>query len=1003
MRQSHSRRRLLASSVIASIAFAGALGTGAALAQEEDEEERAAQPQDQIVVVGSRLRRDVFNSPAPIQVITNEEVTLAGFASTSEVLQGTAVSGGTAQINNAFGGYVVDGGPGANTLSLRGLGATRTLVLLNGRRVAPAGSRGSVGSADLNVLPSSLIERIEILRDGASSVYGSDAVAGVVNIVTRSDLDGVVLSAQHNHPMDAGGAGYQSRLSIAAGTSGERWRVGGSFEYYNREELTYRDRQNAGFLSCPIDGWTDGSQYIDPLTGQPKCWGIDSGGVTINTIGTAATAGVPAPGNPTLAAYNRWRPNSAVTTGLVGFEGVSGGDLNVRDTFADYMLDNTILSPVEIHTAYFEGSYDLRALGNAEVYGEFLFNRRDSSQTGSRQLSLDYFVGSPLIPANIAALGPFALNQGLSPTSGPNANALVQARAFIGFGNYESWQTVDFAKGVAGIRGDFILPGWNYDVHVSTTRSESTYTSEQFLTDRLRNSLDVVAAPANTPASLTRGGFTCRVNVTAPGENCVPAPFLNTQTIGGDLPQDWVNYFVQNVTGTTVYTETVISGGIDGTLFTLPAGDVQAFFGAEWREGEIDDTPGIDSQTGNTYGFSTAAITRGSDSVWEVFGEVEVPLLANAPLAEALTFSASARYTDYDSYGSDSTYKVGLLWSPTNWMSVRGTYGTSYRAPALFEQYLGATSGFIASGNDPCNEWDNNSNPNIVTNCGSEGLNPGYTATSSLQVNSIGGLASGLEAETSTNLTVGLVLQPTLPASIGGDLSFSVDYYEIEVSNGVARAGASFILSECYNSSPADFAANIGYCALINRNPNTNQLVINNSYVNIADDLLRGLDYNLRYRRDVGRGSMVFNFYLTQYLERVRTVLPTDPQRNTVGIINQPEFAGTADVSYAFDNWLVRYGVDWTAATDYDSYYLEYFGYTLSSLGYQLQTGDYFVHNASLQYRADDWSITAGVRNLWNEEPPQISTGVNRVGNAPLYSGYDLVGRTAFINLTRAF
>src|SRR5690606_11247987 len=126
---------------------------------------------DEIVVVGSRIRRDTYNSPSPIQVVTNEEATQAGFVTAAEVLQSTAISGGNAQINNAYGGYVTNGGPGANTLSLRGLGASRTLILLNGRRVAPAGSRGSVGSADLNVLPSSMIDRIEVLRDGASSIY----------------------------------------------------------------------------------------------------------------------------------------------------------------------------------------------------------------------------------------------------------------------------------------------------------------------------------------------------------------------------------------------------------------------------------------------------------------------------------------------------------------------------------------------------------------------------------------------------------------------------------------------------------------------------------------------------------------------------------------------------------------------------------------------------------------------------------------------------------------
>ena len=959
---------------------------------------------DEIVVVGSRIRRDTYNSPSPIQVVTNEEATQAGFVTAAEVLQSTAISGGNAQINNAYGGYVTNGGPGANTLSLRGLGASRTLILLNGRRVAPAGSRGSVGSADLNVLPSSMIDRIEVLRDGASSIYGSDAVAGVVNIITRQNLDGLTVTAQHNAPMDAGGAGYASRFSVAGGMSGDRWRASGSVEHYRRDELTFRDRAHTDFLSCPVAGWTDGTDYIDPMTGQPKCWGLDAGGVTINTLGTATTAGVAAPG-ASGSLFNRWRPNSGITSGLAGFEGVGGTGVHtdVRDTFDPAMLNESLISPVEVTTIFGQFAYDLRHLGNAEVYGEVLVNRRDSSQTGYRQLTLDYLEGSPLIPAHIAALPSMLADQGLSPTTGPMAGADVQARAFVGFGDYQSNQQVNFTKLLGGIRGDFAMPGWRYDFNMSHSRSRSEYSSDQFITNLLSNSLDVVAAPAGTDPSLVRGGYTCRVNTTS-SAGCVPAPFLNSQTIGGDLPQDWVNYFVRPVTGVTEYTETVASFGIDGPVFTLPAGQVAAFIGAEWREMEIDDTPGLDMQTGNIWGFSTSGITRGTDSVKEVFGEVEVPILADLPFARELTLNASARYTDYDSYGDDTTYKVGLLYVPTDWLTVRASYGTSYRAPALFEMYLAPTSGFVSAANDPCDNYTAGGvDPNVAANCAAEGLPADFTSTSSVRVLQQGGITSGLAAETSENLTIGAVFRPMLPEYIG-DLSFSIDYYEIEVSNGVDRVGYSYILDACYSSNPTDFAAGAGYCNLLERDPSTDQLTVNDSYVNIATDVLKGIDYNVRYRRDIGPGRMTANLYLTQYTDRVSTLFDTDPERNSVGIINSPEFAGTVDVSYNWDRWNVRYGVDWTSATDYDEYYLRYYGYDLTGLGYQPNTDDYFLHHVSAQYEADDWTITAGIRNLFNEEPPHISAGItNRVGNAPLYSGYDYVGRTAFINISKSF
>ncbi|WP_395942639.1 TonB-dependent receptor domain-containing protein [Brevundimonas sp.] len=983
-----NRKNYLMNSTVAGGIFAASLAMFApAVASAQDAAVSQAEDTtnvEEIVVIGSRIRRDNYNAPSPTQVVTREEATLQGFASTTEALQSTAVTGGTSQINNSYGGYVTDGGPGANTIGLRGMSPSRTLVLLNGRRVSPAGSRGSVGAADLNVLPTAIIDRVEVLRDGASSVYGSDAVAGVVNIQTRQNFEGLTIEAQRNEPLEANGAGGSTRLSVTGGVRGDRWRAAGSVERYERDELTLRDRE---FTRCQTDGFRNGQDYIDPLTGQSKCYPITttgSNGVTINTIGTNTMAGVAAAGT-TATSFNRWRPNSAVTTGLVGFEGVggSGSDVNVRDTFEDRMLNESLISPVDITTLYGEVGYDLHALGNAEVYGEALFNQRKSSQTGYRQLALDYAQGSPLIPANLqdsVAFGDQGLNRGQD----------VGVRAFIGFGNDHSDQEVDFGRYVAGIKGDFFIPEWRYDAYASYSRSKSTYTSEQFLTDRLIETLDVVeTAP---------GQFQCALLASNPG--CVAAPVLNSQTIGGVLPQNWVDYVFRPVTGTTEFTEKVVSIGIDGPLFSLPAGRVMGFFGAEWRESEIDDTPGIDSQLGNTYNFSSSAITRGSDSVKEVFGEIEAPILADLPGVRELTLNGSFRYTDYDSYGDDTTYKIGLVYRPIDWVTVRGTYGTSYRAPALFEQFVGATTGFLSNANDRCNEYGADGvNPNRVANCTAEGLPGDFQSTTSVQVITAGGADAGLSAETSTNMTVGLVLQPPLPSG-WGDLAFAVDYYEIEVENGVSRTGAGEILTRCYDSNPEDFAADTGFCRLVSRDPADNSLTVQDSYVNLATDNVKGLDYTVRYRKDVGPGTALFNLAVTQYTEISSKLFAEDPLEDYTGMVNNPEFTGTADVSYAWDKWRVRYGVEWIQGTD--SY--DYYGEDPATSDYDLEVGDYWLHNASVQYAANGWTATAGVRNLFNEDPPTISSGVyNRVGNAPLYSGYDYLGRTAFINLTKSF
>lgn len=945
----------------------------------------------EIVVVGSRIRRDAFDSASPITVITREEQTLAGFTSTSQTLQSGQVTGGTAQINNAFGGFVTNGGPGANTLSLRGLGAERTLILLNGRRIAPAGTRGSVGSADLNVLPNAIIDRIDILKDGASSIYGSDAVAGVVNIVTKTKINGLTLEAQYAPTWDGGGD--VQRYSVTAGYTGDRFQLSGSLEYYKRDGLSLADRDwtqcNTDYRRTAANRTPGSGDFIDPRTGQPKCYPITStgsNGVTINTIGTNTSPGVGAPGSVGTN-FNRFRPNAAVTTGAFpGFEGVGGGanNLNVRDTFDPRTLNRSLISPAKVYTGFFQGSYDLQTLGDAEVYAEVLLNRRKSSQVGYRQLSLDYAIGSPLIPANLAA-SRFSLVPVAPQLTQPGVG--IGVRAFIGFGNDTNSQRSDFVKVSGGVRGDFFFPGFRYDLYGSYSKADASYTFQSFITSKLRQSLDVVSTGPGT--------FACR----NPANGCVAAPALTSDVIGGRLPTNWVNYVFVPVTGTTKYQETVVAFNVDGSVFSLPYGDVKIALGAEYRFDKLNDTPPIESQTGDLFNLTSAVPTRGSDAVKEVFGEVEVPLLRNLPFAQNLTLNASARFTDYRSYGSDVTYKFGGIFTPVDFLSLRATYGTSYRAPAIFEQYLGATSGFLSQSGDPCNNFDAPGvSPVRRANCASEGLPAAFNATTGITVLTAGGAGAGLKAETSKNFTVGAILQPKFGAGFG-DLSFAVDYYNIEVSNGVSRAGAANILQLCYDDP--QFRAGGGFCRLVNpRAAGSFGLTVNDSYVNLSTDLVRGLDYTVRYARDLGPGRLRLTGQITQYLKQASKLFSDDPLDDINGNVAAPKFTGTLDATYTYNEFTFRYGLEWIDGTS--SY--DYYGLDPATTGFLLETPDYFTHSASVRYRGDKFEVTAGVRNFTDKRPPQISSGVyNRIGNAPLYSGYDYVGRSLFINVSKSF
>lgn len=950
-----------------------------------------AKPAEEVVISGSRIKRDNFTSIAPLQIIRSDDSAMAGFSSTAEVLQGTAVTGGQGQINNAYGGYVTDGGPGANTLGLRGLRPTQTLVLLNGRRLAPSGTRGAVGAADLNVLPNAIIDRIEVLKDGASSIYGSDAIAGVVNIITKKNLNGITASTKLKFTE---GGGEERGLSLVGGFVSDRAHISGSYDYYERLELTLGDRD---WTRCNTDyrrtssggvvGEWGSFDFKDPLTGKPKCYpisGTGSNGVTINTLGTSNITGVGAAGSVGTA-FNRWRPNSAITTGLVGYEGVGGGtnNLNVRDTFDPRTLNRSLISPTKNHSLFLQGGFDLSALGDAEAYYELLYGRRESSQVGYRQLSLDYMKNSPLIPAGLAA----------STFSGPtniSNGANVGVRAFIGFGNDESSQSVDFYRAVAGLRGSVLKTGWDYDVVVAHSEGKGVYTSQSWLTDRMAQSLNVVSNGA--------GGFNC-VN---PANGCVAAPALTAAVIGGQLPQAWTNFVWQPVTGVSKYKEDTLSASVTGKLLDLPYGKLKGAFGFETRSYSIDDTPPIDSQTGNLYNLTSATPTRGKDRVFDTFAEIDAPLLANLPGVHELSLNVSGRWSDYKSYGKGSTYKVGGLWSPAKWVTLRATTGTSYRAPALYEQFLGATSGFLSQQNDPCNNWDAASNAGTTraANCASEGLPAGFNATSSIAVINSGGAKAGLKAETSKNGTVGLVLQPALGTG-WGDLSVAIDYFDIQIDNGVARAGATSILSRCYDDP--QFRSGGGFCRLVDaRNASSNALTVNDSYVNLATDKVRGLDYTARYSNTIGNGKLRLNLNVTEFRLQANKLFAEDALDNDNGTIGKPKWSGTLDVNYDYQNWRFYYGMDWVGKMD--SY--EYLGQNPATSTYKLDTPNYYKHTVSVGYvETGKWDVTLGIRNLADIKPPPISAqaGYNRVGNAPLYSGFDYVGRTVFLNASKTF
>lgn len=946
-------------------------------------------PDGTIIVTGTRIRRDNYTSPEPLTVISRDEMTAQGFSTLTDALQSNAVTSGGAQINNYYGGYVVNGGTGVNTIGLRGLGASRTLVLLNGHRLAPAGTRGSVGSVDLNTIPTAIVKNVEVLKAGASSIYGSDAVAGVVNIITEDDLVGPKLDMQVNVPEM--GAGLDRRISGAWGFKGDNWNVVASIDWRKRSAVTYGD---TAFTQCPISGYLDGpgtslgdGDYFDPATGEPACWTLDNGGVTINTIGINQ---LDAAGNN--RGSNRFRPNSSVTGGLTpGYEPVN---YYTRDSFDEDMLKQEVVTPVETLNAFLQGSYETGVLGNAELYGEFLYSNRKSSQTGYSQLILDYPTGSPLLPSwvqNEVYSGPTEVTNGQT----------AAARAFIGYGLMTSNQEVDFYRANLGLRGDLGIGDWRYDAYGSYSWSRSTYVQEAILTDRVAQSLDVIDNGDGT--------FSC----VDPSNGCVAAPPLDATSVGGNLSQAYRDFITANVVGYTRTDEWIGTFNIDGSLMQLPGGTAKGALGFEYRHSKLNDQPSQDSINGNLYNLTSSTPTVGSDEVWELFGEIYLPVLADLPGIYNLSFDASGRYTHYRSYGGEFTYKGSVEYSPVRGATLRASYGTSYRAPSLFEQFLGSTSGFLSSSIDPCDNYATEANATVAANCAAIGLPSTFTQTSSVTVLSGGGAALDLKAETSDNFSAGIVLQPQLPSG-WGQLSFSADYFAITINDGINQLGAYNILNNCYGD--VAFDPNAGYCSLVTR-ADSGALTVVDNYMNISTQKARGWEFNLRYSREIGPGTFTLDALVTKYVEQSQQLFENEMLIDQNGTIGAPDWTGIFSATYKTNGVKLRYGIEWTGGTGDATY--EYLA-TDSTTGtysqhdvaylkayYKFDTPDYFLHSASVQFDMNDaFALTLGVRNLFDTEPPKITSDgyfYATVGNAPLYSGYDYYGRTFFANVTTTF
>lgn len=929
-------------------------GMQPAMAQEAEENEE--EDVEQIVVTGSRIKRDTtFTSTSPLAVIEGDQSLQLGAVDAASILrQSTSVTG--QQIDASFNGFVVDGGPGAQTLALRGLGPERTLVLIDGRRIGAAGNFGGSVFVDLALIPSFLVNRAEILLSGASSIYGADAVAGVVNILTPQDFEGIQLDLLYGAPGDSGGE--ESVASVQFGTSTERARFFLGAEYFEREGVIAEDRpftaggnrdiffDENGELQVVNDGFFDQTVAFGPdCTFAAYTPGQMTGGSTVPNFSCDADL--------EAQPWNNWLGNQKTH----------------------------IFAPVTKWSGFANVEYDLETFGDTTAFVQFLISNRTASINGG---DAQFF---PLVPA-ANAFNPFGVD--------------VVSIAFDRDERSDIDETdVHYQRFVGGFRGDVPvlenmgLSNWTYEVSLGYTRSEGSNQFDIIRNDRLANSLN------NCPNSAQDlfGGFS---------PECVPVnlfsdAWLTTGTLG-----DARDYLVTRVLNNTTVDQTAFEIGFTGDTVELPAGPVGVFVGASYREDSINSNVDRHLEESNAWGRSSEGDTIGTTDINEIYAEVDVPLLTDMTLAESVGINASFRLSDDKFFGSEDTWRVTAHWDFTDWIRLRGTAGTSFRAPNLKELFIADQTGFESGFIDPCivPTGGDERSQTVIDNCISEGIDPfTFGAGGAPSVPTVSGGADDLRPETSDSWSVGAVF--TQPWFDGFDFQMSIDLTDIEIKDAVAEPDAGFILNQCYTSP--DFSDPL--CDRVTRNlgaPPASRflLEVDQSVANIEVENFQDVSFSTLLSKDFSAGERFLNFSWNADFTRLLDLeegLFVETVDDLVGAIDAPKWQIQSTETLTFGNWSVLHR----------GYYRSSGRDTAQQLADQASLeGDvtsipsFHTHSFSVSYEGESWRAFLTLENAFDAEPDlidDVAFGGNSINNLPLgvYPAEAIMGRAIIFSVRK--
>lgn len=995
---------------------------------------------EEITVTGSRIKRDAFSSPSPIQVLDVEAGRKIGISSIADLLQRATVTSGQqidASINTGSGNFnateaPTTGGVGSNSIDLRGLGPERTLVMLNGRRLGSNGVRGAPAQPDIAMIPFALVERVEILTEGVSAVYGADAVAGVVNVILRDEFEGLEFLINTEQPQHDGGDVQQ--ISMIAGVTSDRGSFQFAAEVYDRTRIRTGDRN---FAKCfrDIDVREDGS--IESI--------CRSGFFDNNGFRSDFSLAFYTPGSTNIGVPN-WSDGSVLPWDPSNPLVADPGGEN-RFPFIDFYNDQDerrhadLVGELERFSLVTTGKLSLDFWANEELFFEAMYlNNKVFSIAGTEQIFPDLLGRIPEEDANgniiVDATGaPILVDNPLNPfpddfTPIITLDSIPQTR------DVEREQS----RFVLGLRGDIGESGWSYEVFGSYDRGIGFQAQPILIEPHFQLAIHNIRVDASGNVICGISGNTSSIGfgfITA--EQCVPWDFNNDDLFTGGPTGEGVftaeeeNFFIGNRTNRTVVEQEVASAFATGDLFAIGDRMIAAAIGVEYRKDTIasqNDVIGVLALNAAENPLQEGE-TIGARHLFEVFGEVAIPLL------DTLDLDAAVRFTDEENFGSETTWRARLAWQPTDYLMLSGTFGTSFRAPNLREQFLADQFGGVGGSLDPCifanisqlvgNNGDADPQVQLViNNCIASGVvftdsdgnglldtTPlGSSGVTTIPV-STGGNAT-LKAETSDTTT--FTVKFSQPWFESFDLDLAVSYFNIQIENTVAQPDATFILNGCFTDP--DFPnGTSGFCNLLTRaggnvNPQANFInFVDVSFINIGEETAEGFDINTRLNFSLfdTRVDVIWSTVTTHLLEReIETFDPSDRDDN-VGEIGFAEWKVTSTLGVHYNDWELLMQNRYISSGQQDNTDVLTPGQGLFSAdGIGSRDLDsipaIWYTDLSLTYGQDTWSATLGITNLADKEPPLVHSfgGPNR-NNAVSSAGYDFFGRTWFASVAVGF